>query len=75
MDNTLFGSLIQRAHSSDNSSFGFCQIVTFHGSPGIPNSHTGLTAVYAVADTAFFVLLVALDLRFDVCQGLSPKKH
>jgi hypothetical protein len=41
---------------------------------GVRRTTRGRPAVHAVAQAALFILLVALDLRLDVCQGLSPEK-
>jgi hypothetical protein len=74
MQNTLFSGLIQGADGSQGRLASGNQIAAFHCQAGFLDGRARLAYIEAVAQAALFILLVALDGRFNVSQNLPPKK-
>ena len=74
VDDAFFRGLIEGADSSQHSSFGLIGGTGFQSGARRADSDSGRPAINAVAQAALFILLIAFDLRLDVCQGLSPEK-
>jgi hypothetical protein len=71
MENALCCSLIQGFCRGLGSRTGFFQIAALNREPGFFEGCARPTAVHAVQITSLFILTIAFDLRFNICQGLT----
>jgi hypothetical protein len=72
VDNAFFRSLIKVTDRLEHS--GLIGLAGIDGSAGCTYGDAGGATESAVAQTLLLVLTVALDLRFNISQGLSSEK-
>lgn len=73
MKNAFFSSLIQGADGCHGGGAGFFYIAGFDCQASSFDRPAGGAAEYAVAGTSFYVLAIAFNRRFCVCQGKASK--
>jgi hypothetical protein len=72
VDNAFFSSFIEAADGFDNG--GLIGFAGIDGGASFTHGSASGATEGAVAQTLLFVLAVALDLRFDISQGVSSEK-
>jgi hypothetical protein len=71
VDHAFFSGLIQAADGFDHS--GLIGLASFDPGASFADGGAGRATEGAVAQAFLFVLAIALNLRFNVSQGLSSK--
>lgn len=73
MDDAFFSGLVQSADRLHYRSAGLFGSTFANRNASFLHKSTGTSTVNAVAYAAFLVLLVAFDLRLNVCQNILQK--